>query len=85
MVFRLKHKLGGQAPFFYIYIIKLKVMELLEQIINTIKEFLFGVAARGEKTKTGFHTTCNGCYTNFGDWCKEFRVGMLYDRKAVHI
>jgi hypothetical protein len=50
-----------------------------------IKEFLFGVAARGEKTKTGFHTTCNGCYTNFGDWCKEFRVGMLYDRKAVHI
>lgn len=54
-------------------------------MLTKIKELLFGVAARGEKPVKGFHTTCNGPYTNFGDWCKEFRVGMLYDRKAVHI
>ena len=54
-------------------------------MVTKIKEFLFGVAARGEKPQVGFHTTCHGPFTTFGDWCKEFHVGMLYDRKSVHI
>ncbi len=54
-------------------------------MITKIKEFLFGVQARGEKPTVGHHTTCHGSFTTFGDWCQEFRVGMLYDRKQIHL
>jgi hypothetical protein len=54
-------------------------------IIKTIKEFVFGIAARGEKPIVGFKTTCHGPFTTFGEWCQEFRVGMLYDRKQIHL
>lgn len=53
--------------------------------MKQIIEFLFGVAARGEKPVIGYHTTCHGHYTTYGDWLKEFHVSMLYDRKTLHI
>lgn len=47
--------------------------------------FLFGVRAEGEKPIIGSHTTCYGPFTSYGEWVKEFRVSMLYDRKTLHI
>jgi len=53
--------------------------------MKKITEFLFGVRAIGEKPIIGSHTTCYGPLTTYGDWLKEFRVSMLYDRKALHL
>lgn len=53
--------------------------------MKQIVEFLFGVAARGEKPPIGYHTTCHGPHITYGDWLKEFRVGMLFDRKTLHL
>jgi hypothetical protein len=53
--------------------------------MKQVIEFLFGVAARGEKPVVGHHTTCQGSFTSYGEWLKEFRVSMLYDRKTLHI
>ena len=53
--------------------------------MKQVIEFLFGVAARGEKPIVGHHITCQGPFTSYGEWLKEFRVSMLYDRKTLHI
>jgi len=53
--------------------------------MKQVIEFLFGVAARGEKPVVGYHTTCQGPFTSYGEWLKEFRVSMLYDRKMLHL
>lgn len=53
--------------------------------MKQIIKFLFGVRAEGEKPTIGSHTTCHGPFTSYGEWVKEFRVSMLYDRKALHI
>lgn len=53
--------------------------------MKQIIEFLFGVAARCEKPVIGYHTTCQGPFTSYGDWLQEFRVSMLHDRKILHI
>ena len=53
--------------------------------MKQIIEFLFGVRAEGEKPVIGHHTTCQGPFTTYSDWLKEFRVSMLYDRKTLHI
>lgn len=53
--------------------------------MKKVIEFLFGVRAMGEKPIIGSHTTCYGPFTSYGEWLKEFRVSMLYDRKALHL
>ena len=53
--------------------------------MKQIIKFLFGVRAQGEKPIVGSHITCHGPFTSYGEWVKEFRVSMLYDRKALHI
>ena len=53
--------------------------------MKQIIEFLFGVRAEGEKPVIGYHTTCQGPFTSYGEWVKEFRVSMLHDRKILHI
>ena len=53
--------------------------------MKKIIEFLFGVRANGEKPIIGSHTTCHGPHITYGDWLKEYRVSMLYDRKALHL
>lgn len=53
--------------------------------MKQVIEFLFGVRAQGEKPIIGSHTTCHGQFTTYGDWLQEFRVSMLYDRKALHL
>ncbi len=54
--------------------------------MKRIKEILFGKRADSLGIpKSGWTTTCHGPYTNFGDWCKEFRVSMLSDKKTLYI
>ena len=51
-----------------------------------IKEFLFGVR---RQPVDYISTKLNSSYPqnppSFEEWCKEFRVGMLYDRKIIHL
>lgn len=56
-------------------------------MLKFIKELLFGRRASPvcERPKAGFKTMQAGSYTNFGDWCKEFKVSMLHDRKNIHL
>jgi hypothetical protein len=53
--------------------------------MKKIIEFIFGVRAVGEKPVIGSHTTCQGQFTSYGEWVKEYRVSMLYDRKMLHL
>jgi hypothetical protein len=53
--------------------------------MKKITEFLFGVRAIGEKPVIGSHISCHGPFTTYGEWVKEFRVSMLYDRKMLHL
>jgi hypothetical protein len=83
MVFQLKHKLGGIAPFFYIYIIKLKVMELLEQIINAVKEFFFGKPVQGERPKEpSFRSTYPEEQLSEFEWYEQMNVGIMLDKQC---
>ena len=51
-----------------------------------IKEFLFGRRAEAVcQIKLGVHTTYPPCSIDEQDWKNEFRVGMLYDRKIIHL
>lgn len=56
-------------------------------MLKFIKELLFGRRASPvcDRPKAGFKTMQAGSYTNFGDWCKEFKVSMLHDRKSIHL
>lgn len=51
-----------------------------------IKEFLFGRRAEPVcQIKTGTHTVQPKMYcSDYYEWCKEFRVSMLSDRKPIH-
>lgn len=50
-----------------------------------IKKLLFGERCEPVDTiSTGVHTTPYN-QPPFDQWCKEFNVSMLYDRKIVHI
>ena len=62
-------------------------MKQKQSILKTIKEFLFGRVATPvcPRPKAGYVTTCNGPYTNYGDWCKEFRVSMLHGKQAIYL
>lgn len=50
-----------------------------------IKGLLFGVRREPvDVISTGLRTN-NYDSPPFEEWCKEFRVSMLYDRKAIHV
>jgi len=51
-----------------------------------IKQLIFGIRREPVDTiSTGF----NSCYPenapSYEEWCKQFRVSMLHDRKAIHL
>lgn len=56
-------------------------------MLKFIKELLFGRRADPVCTIiTTMHTVNPPTYCkDFGDWCKEFKVSMLHDRKAIHL
>lgn len=48
-----------------------------------IKTFIFGKVKEGEKLPKPKTFPERGIDKHYEQWCKEFRVGMLYDRKIV--
>lgn len=51
-----------------------------------IKKLIFGERRQPVDTiSTGFKTTKPIHQPTYDEWCKEFRVGMLYDRKIIHL
>jgi len=56
-------------------------------MIKFIKELLFGRRAKPVCTIiTTMRTVQPTTHpTDFGDWCKEFNISMLYDRKPLHL
>lgn len=51
-----------------------------------IKTLIFGVRRKPvEQIATGFHSLPLENQPTFEEWCKEFNVSMLYDRKTIHI
>ena len=51
-----------------------------------IKALIFGVRREPvEQMTTGFNSSYPKDQPSYEDWCKEFRVGMLYDRKIIHL
>ena len=55
--------------------------------MKVLKEFLFGRIADPVCTiKPGYHTVHAYPHpTTSGDWVKEFRVGILFDKKAIEM
>jgi len=51
-----------------------------------IKALIFGVRREPVDTiSTGFHSYYPKNQPSYEDWCKEFRVSMMYDRKTIHL
>jgi hypothetical protein len=53
-----------------------------------LKTLLFGERAKSlGPIKTGFRTVYPHCTKpfNYGDWCEEFRVGMMHGKQAIHL
>lgn len=55
-------------------------------MLKSIKEFLFGRRRDAVCTIiTTLHTVQPKAHSrNFGEWCKEFNVSMLHDRKPIY-
>jgi len=60
---------------------------MVNKLKEIIKEKLFGKKAVPvcPKPKPGYKTTQYGCYTNFGEWCKDLNVSLLYNKDKVFI
>jgi hypothetical protein len=53
--------------------------------MKKFKEFVFGVRVEGEKLRAPKPIKERPLdYIDYMKWCKEFRVGMLSDRKVSH-
>lgn len=51
-----------------------------------LKTLLFGERAKSlGPIKTGFRTVQPKIYAPYGDWCEEFRVGMMHGKQAIHL
>jgi hypothetical protein len=51
-----------------------------------LKTLLFGQRAKSlGPIKTGFRTVQPKMYAPYGDWCEEFRVGMMHGKQAIHL
>lgn len=51
-----------------------------------IRDFIFGVRREPVDTiSTGLRVVKPENQPSYEDWCKEFRVSMMYDRKTIHL
>lgn len=54
--------------------------------MTKIKELIFGKRREPvDVMSTGLRTIKPENQPTYEEWCKEFRVSMLYDRKAIHL
>jgi hypothetical protein len=59
---------------------------LIMDILTLVKEFLFGVRREPVDTiSTGFRSSYPDNQPTYEEWCKQFNVSMLYDRKILHL
>jgi hypothetical protein len=57
----------------------------MKQVMQYIKTLLFGIRAQGEQLPEPTLPPERPLDENYVEWCKEFKLGMLYDRKTVHL
>ncbi len=59
----------------------------MKKLMKLIKEFIFGRRAAAVcQIKTGYRTVQPKIHSqDFYEWCKEFKVSMLHDRKINHL
>jgi hypothetical protein len=51
-----------------------------------IKQLIFGIKTKPVDTiSIGFNTVVPENQPSYEDWCNEFRIGMLYDRKIIYL
>jgi hypothetical protein len=56
------------------------------KLMTKIKELIFGVRREPvESISTGLRTIKPEKQPTYEEWCKEFRVSMLHDRKPVYL
>ena len=54
--------------------------------MSFIKILIFGVRRKPVDTiSTGFHSLYPKNQPSYEEWCKEFPVSMLHDRKAIYL
>ena len=54
--------------------------------MQKIKQFIFGIRAKGEKLPEPKLPTPREMNTkDFYNWCKELNVSRQYDRKIIHL
>lgn len=58
----------------------------MKKLMKLIKEFIFGRRSEAVcQIKTGYTTVQPKLHSqDFYEWCKEFRVGILSDRKPIN-
>ena len=58
-------------------------MELLEQIINAVKEFLFGKPVKGERPREpSFKSTYPTEQIDEFEWYEQMNVGIMLDKQC---
>lgn len=58
----------------------------MKKLLKSIKELVCGVRRKPvDIVSMGFHSYYPTNQPTEAEWLKEFNVGMLYDRKIVHI
>jgi len=58
----------------------------MKKIMSFIKALIFGVRREPVETMTtGFHSSYPKNALSYEEWCKQFNVSMLHDRKVIHI
>ena len=68
-------------------VLNMTVQDLQKMIIsNKIKEFVFGIRAKGEKLpKPTVRTLHINNRPSENEWLKEFKCSILHNKKAVYI
>jgi ubiquitin-like-conjugating enzyme ATG3 len=59
--------------------------KVMKKIIDKIEEFVLRNEVSRDKITCKFKTVSPRERISYEQWCKEFRVSMMYDRRIVHM
>jgi len=58
----------------------------MKKVMSFIKALIFGIRREPvESITTGFHSYYPKNQPTYDEWCKQFNVSMLHDRKATYL
>ena len=58
----------------------------MKKVMSFIKALIFGVRCKPvESISTGLHSSYPENAPSYEEWCKQFNVSMLHDRKATYL